>query len=336
MASAKVPVDHSAISGSPPKTATKPDTATPPTNGGGFLDGLKETIERENAKRDQAAPAPEAAAASAPAPTSARGVLARIQKGRKISPPRVLLVGTEGIGKSSWAAAAPAPIFVPTEDGLDHLDCEAFSWDDGDRKKANTFSEVVEALTGLASEPHSYQTVVIDSVDWLEKLIWASVCRRTGKKNIEDIGYAKGYTYALDEWREVLDLLTRCRVRGMAVILIAHAKVERFEDPENPAYDRYTPRLHKHAQALLTEWVDAVFFATRKMTTKREDKSDDTSRPLAIPVGAGGGERIIRTVGSPACVAKNRYDLPPELPLSWSAFAAGLEAFINKNEKKGA
>jgi hypothetical protein len=260
---------------------------------------------------------------------SAKSVLAGIRKGREFSPPRVLLVGTEGIGKSTWAASAPAPIFIQTEDGLGSIDCERFPL-------SQSYEQVVESLTGLATEPHHYETVAIDSVDWLERLIWDRVCRRTNVANIEKAGggFAKGYTFALDEWREILDLLARCRARGMAIILIAHAKIERFEDPENPAYDRYSPRLHKHAQALLTEWVDAVLFATRKLVVKKEGTGFD-ERAIAAPVGAAGGERVIRTVGSPACVAKNRYNLPPEIPLSWAAFQAGVAEFMN-SERKGA
>jgi hypothetical protein len=318
MATTKVPVDHSALSGAQPKNGDKPAE-------GGFLESLGTALKKEGVD------VPEAKSGTAQteaAPATTKGVLTNIRKARSFAPPRVLLVGTEGIGKSTWASKAPSPIFLPTEDGLDSIDCETFTWEDGKRKRAKDFQEVREALTGLANEPHSFRTVVIDSADWLEKLILANVCRRFGKKNIEDIGYAKGYTYALDEWTETLDLLTKCRTRGMCVILNAHAKIERFEDPENPSYDRYSPRLHKHAQALLTEWVDAVLFATRKMTTKREDDTDKTSRQLAVPVGKDGGERILRTVGGPACVAKNRYDLPPELPLSWGAFADGLKAFM--------
>jgi len=112
--------------------------------------------------------------------------------------------------------------------------------------------------------------------------------------------------------------------KGMAVILIAHAKVEKFEDPESTAYDRYSPRLNKHACALLTEWSDAVLFATRKFRTEVEDKGFGRERAIAVGVGADGGERILRCVGSPACVAKNRYGLPGELPLSWPALMAGL------------
>jgi hypothetical protein len=110
----------------------------------------------------------------------------------------------------------------------------------------------------------------------------------------------------------------------MVVLLIAHAKVERFEDPETSAYDRYSPRLHKHAAALVTEWCDAVLFATRRFTTRSEDAGFGRQRAIAAPIGASGGERILRTVGGPTCVAKNRYRLAPELPLSWDALFAGI------------
>jgi hypothetical protein len=100
--------------------------------------------------------------------------------------------------------------------------------------------------------------------------------------------------------------------------------VEKFEDPEHPAYDRYSPRLHKHATALITEWADAVLFATRKLITKTEEAGFGRDRTIAAGLGKDGGERILRCVGSPACVAKNRYGLPAELPLSWSALMQGL------------
>jgi hypothetical protein len=111
--------------------------------------------------------------------------------------------------------------------------------------------------------------------------------------------------------------------RLMMVFLVAHARVEKFEDPEASAYDRYSPRLHKHATALISEWCDAVLFATRRFVTRSEDAGFGRQRSIAAPIGAGGGERILRTTGGPACVAKNRYGLQPELPLS-SATRANL------------
>jgi hypothetical protein len=110
----------------------------------------------------------------------------------------------------------------------------------------------------------------------------------------------------------------------MVVLLISHAKVEKFEDPESSPYDRYSPRLHKHAGALIGEWVDAVLFATRRMRTQSEDAGFGRKRTIAHAVGKDGGERILRCVGGPSCIAKNRYGINDDLPLSWAAFMAAL------------
>ena len=155
-----------------------------------------------------------------------------------------------------------------------------------------------------------------------------------------DGGYQRGYVHALTHWRKVVDALNALRLdKGMAVILIAHAKVEKFEDPEATTYDRYSPRLHKHASALLTEWCDAVIFATRRYRTETEDTGFGRTRTIAVGVGAEGGERILRCVGSPACIAKNRFGLPAELPLSWNALMAALTgettAPMGETEPKG-
>ena len=255
-------------------------------------------------------------------------VLQTIHRGVRHLPPRLLIYGTEGIGKSSTAAGAPSPVFVPTEDGLAQIDCHAFPL-------ATSFEEVVASLTALAGEEHDYQTVVIDTLDWLERLIWQRVCADRNVKNIEDIGYQKGYVFALDCWRRITDGLDKLRNdRGMCVVLLAHCKIEKFEDPESPAYDRYSPRLHKHANALVTEWADAVLFATRKIVTRTEDQGFGQKRTIASGNTRDGGERVLRCVGSPACVAKNRYSLPAELPLSWAELMNHIAAGMNAGGKE--
>ena len=248
------------------------------------------------------------------------GLLQAIQTGKQPMPPRLMIYGTEGIGKSTLAADAPRPVFVQTEDGLAEIDCSKFPL-------AATIEDVLAALAELNAQSHEFQTVVIDSLDWLERLIWDAICREFRVTSIEkaDGGYQRGYIHAQTHWRKVVDaLMTLRNGKGMAVILIAHAKVEKFEDPEATTYDRYSPRLNKHASALLTEWCDAVLFATRKFRTEVEDKGFGRERTIAIGVGADGGERVLRTVGGPSCVAKNRYGLPGELPLSWAELMAGL------------
>lgn len=258
------------------------------------------------------------------------GLMERIQSGKQPMPPRLMVYGTEGIGKSTLAADAPKPVFVQTEDGLAEIACSKFPL-------AQTVDDVLANLAALSAEPHDYQTVVVDSLDWLERLIFDAVCREHRVASIEkaDGGYQRGYVHALSYWRKVVDALNGLRIgKGMAVILIAHAKVEKFEDPEATTYDRYSPRLHKHACALLTEWSDAVLFATRKFRTEVEDKGFGRERAIAVGIGADGGERILRCVGSPACVAKNRYGLPGELPLSWPALMAALTQ-TDASEKGG-
>jgi hypothetical protein len=232
-----------------------------------------------------------------------------------------LIYGTEGVGKSTFAAQADSPVFIQTEDGLSEIECDKFPL-------ATEYMDVVHAIASLLSEDHSYGTVVIDSVDWLERLIWLHVVKTRSKeaiKSIEDIGYGKGYIFAAEIWKELLDGLNALRdQRKMAVICIAHAKVEKFDDPEHAPYDRYSPRLHKHSSALITEWADAVLFATRKMRVSKEDVGFNKERTIAKPIGKDGGDRILRCIGGPACIAKNRYGLPEEIQLDWNAFVSHL------------
>ena len=130
------------------------------------------------------------------------GMLDTIQSGRENRPPRIMIYGSEGVGKSTFAASAPNPVFIQTEDGLGELDCRKFPL-------AHSLAEVLAQLTALRDEQHDFQTVVVDSADWLERLIFDEVCREYGVRNIEkaDGGYGKGYTHALTHWRKVVPTL---------------------------------------------------------------------------------------------------------------------------------
>ena len=239
-------------------------------------------------------------------------LLNQIQSGRQPQPRRVMLYGTHGIGKSTFGSMAENAIFIQTEDGLGEIDCDKLP-------VATRYGDVIGALSELFTEEHDYDTVVIDSLDWLERLIFAEVCAKRGVESIEDIGYAKGYTFALTQWREVLEGLDALRNdRCMQIILIAHARIEKFDNPETESYDRYVPRLNKHASALVQEWCDEVLFATYRVHTKNTDEGFNRKRTQGI----GSGERIVLTTERPAHMAKNRLSLPDELPLDYRVFAA--------------
>ena len=197
----------------------------------------------------------------------------------------------------------------------------------------------MSALGALYAEKHEYRTVVIDSLDWLERLIWSDVCTKRSVESIEDIGYAKGYVFALAQWRDVLAGLDALRnERGMSVVLIAHAMIEKFANPETETYDRYVPRLNKHASALVQEWCDEVLFATYQIHTKTTDEGFNRKRTQGIGTGA----RILRTCERPAHAAKNRLSLPDEMPLDhrlYGAYARGEDPLVstpNDQSKEGA
>ena len=252
--------------------------------------------------------------------TKTASLLDSIQHGTQQLPPRILVYGTEKVGKSTFAASAPSPIFIDIEDGLTQIRTSKFP-------KATSLDDVTAAIETLEHEEHDFSTLVIDSVDWLENLIFEKMCLEHGVESITQIGggYAAWKNFYPKYWNTILRSLDRIRnERGLAIVLVAHAKVEKFEDPESQPYDRYSPRLEKSAAAMLCEWCDAVLFAQFRIRTESKDLGFKKTRTIAKAVGAGGGERVIRTVGGPACVAGNRFGLSDDLPLSWPAFMEAI------------
>jgi hypothetical protein len=222
----------------------------------------------------------------------------------------VLLYGTHGIGKSTWASQAPKPIVLATEDGLDDVGVDR-------TPVLRETTEVARWLIELAGEEqHDYRTVVIDSLDWLEKLIWQATCKDAGKKSIEDFGYGKGYIFAGRRWESLLLMLDGCRVRGMNVVLLAHAKIERFSPPDVDPYDRWQLDLHKTAASMLLEWCDEVLFACYKVATVKSDEGFGQKRTRAV----GSGDRIVHTCEAPTHAAKRRIEMPDQMPLAWQEY----------------
>jgi hypothetical protein len=245
--------------------------------------------------------------------------LASLQK-NAVKPPRIIIHGDPGVGKTTFAACAPAPVIIQTEDGLGNLDVTAFPI-------AKSFQDVLDAIGVLYNEPHNFQTLVVDSLDWLEPLIWKHVCDFwTDKKgnpqrlvSIEDAGYGKGYVEALGYWRQFFDGVTALRDhRGMCVVMTAHSAIVRVEDPTMASYDTHDLKLHKRAAAVAEEFADVILFAQVKTNTVTEEgKGFQGGRVRATTTG----ERVMHTTGQPAFLAKNRYSLPSPLPLAWDAFA---------------
>lgn len=239
---------------------------------------------------------------------SARMTLAAVTRGTLDRPLRVVLYGVEGIGKSTFGADAPAPIFLGAEDGTAHLDVARFP-------QPRTWADAVDALRVLHGEKHDFRTLVVDTVDWLEPLCWRAVCDAARKPDIEAFGYGKGYLAALEEWRRFVHGCDALRAKGMNVVLLAHALVRPFRNPEGEDYDRFTLKVNEKAAGLLREWADAVLFANFQSFAQKQQNG----RAKGV-----GGARTLYTTHRPAADAKNRWSLPDELPMGWRAFADAL------------
>lgn len=243
--------------------------------------------------------------------------LANVVTGPTNKPPRILLYGVDGIGKTTFAYNAPSPIFIGLEDGFGKLKPPRFP-------EPQTWLEVLAAVDELATTDHPYKTLAIDTLDWLEPLCWAHVIygRRDKQgrpiESIGDIGYNQGFNAAVDEWRVLLSRLDHLRAaRAMTIILIAHSWIRPFKNPEGEDYDRHEAKLHVKASGLIREWADIVLFATHETYTH-----DLGGRTKGVSTGA----RIMHTERAAAFDAKNRHNLPPTLPLDWSSLQDAIAA----------
>lgn len=229
--------------------------------------------------------------------------LASLRKVTATEPPRILLYGVVKIGKTTLAAEFPEPVFLQIEEGTPgDLEITSFG-------KLKTFEDVMDAFGALYQEEHDFKTVVIDSLDMLEPLVWAETCKRNGWKSIEDPGYGKGYVEAENVWRDYVEAVNALRERGMTTVQIAHSETVRFEPPGMEPYNRYHIKLHKRAAALVSQEADVIAFVNYDVNIKKTDVGFNKKATHA----EGGGLRIIHLEERPAFIAGNRYGMPAKI-----------------------
>ena len=254
-----------------------------------------------------------------------------ITRGAQLQAPRMILLGVEKIGKSTFAAGSDNPIFLPIkqEEGVDALDVAKFP-------TAMTFEDVMAAMATLYSEAHDFGTVVVDSASALEPVIWESVCRAANCDTIEKVGggYGKGYTEALYKWRQLMDALDALRShRQMACILIGHVKVKRFDDPLGDSYDQYQFDIHEKAGNAVFRWADSIGFANTKVAVKKEEVGFNKEKKRGMDLT---GNRYLFTRKTPAHPGGGRGaygQLPYELPLSWDAYKSAVAQAAQPNQE---
>ena len=245
--------------------------------------------------------------------------LSSLRKTGVARPPRIVLYGTHGIGKSTFASQAPNPVFIQTEEGLDAINVTAFPL-------CQSFEDIMEAIGSLAQEDHDFGTVVIDSADWAEQLVHKRVARDNNVFTIDAIGYGRGYKAAADYWKQILEGLDHLRSdKGMQVILLAHTQVKRFDDPLADPYDRYQLDLHHGSASLISEWCDILMFANQQYSTVKSDVGFNQKITRAV----GNGNRVLYTQERPGWQAKSRWPLPDQLSLDYTKFADALGTAMN-------
>jgi hypothetical protein len=219
-------------------------------------------------------------------------------------PPLGLLYGVHGVGKTALAAEFPDPYYLPTlgEEPPDDIEMPSPG-------TAETLEDIRDVIGWLLTEEHDRKTFILDSIDGTESLVWAATCKRLGLNSIEEAGFGKGYVEADTEWRDLIAGLQALRDNGIAVLMIAHTEITRFDSPTSDPYSRYSPKLHKRANALIQEAAQFVGFLNYRHTIKEKEVGFNKK----VGHAEGSGERQIHLEERPGFLAKSRYGTPPSI-----------------------
>ena len=234
----------------------------------------------------------------------------QITKGKRARAQKVVIYGPEGIGKSTFASQFPGAVFIDTEGSTDNMDVSRLN-------KPSSYTMLKNEIAWVKANPTCCKTLIIDTIDWAESLIVDDICALHQKKGIEDFGYGNGDVYIKEELGRFLNSLSELVDLGINIVLTAHAQIRKFEQPdEMGSYDRWELKLGKKTSSqtapLVKEWADMVLFANYKtivMTTDNKKKK------------ATGGQRMLYTQHHPAWDAKNRHNLPEEMPFDYAGIA---------------
>lgn len=232
-----------------------------------------------------------------------------ITRGKIVKPKKVVIYGPEGIGKSTFASRFPTPVFIDTEGSTSTMDVARLP-------KPTSWAFLMEEVRYIIKNPGECRTLVIDTADWAEQLCSADICGRYQKSGIEDFGYGKGYVFLQEDFGRLLNLLEDVISQGIHVVFTAHAKMRKFEQPdEMGAYDRWEMKLSKNVSPMVKEWADMVLFANYETHVIKVDGKNK----------AQGGRRVIYTTHHSCWDAKNRFGLDDKLPFEYDSIAAVIE-----------
>ncbi|MFC5584474.1 ATP-binding protein [Nitratireductor kimnyeongensis] len=240
-------------------------------------------------------------------------------------PPLLSVYGTAGIGKTTLAAEFPSPLYLFTEGEEPPTDIEltTLTNENGEPKPIESYTEILDVFEQLLTEDHDFKTVIIDSLDSFEKMVWAYTCEQKGGAregwdtiDSNDKGsptaFGKGYLAADEYWNDYISAVRALARNGIHVVQLIHSEAKKWEDPVVDAYMRYKPNLQDRAMKLIKDKSDALLFISKRTSVKQVDKG--FGKKESKVEGMSGSERVIFTDERAGFHAKNRLNMPPSIP----------------------
>ena len=220
----------------------------------------------------------------------------------------ITIVGEAGMGKTTLASTFPNPVILRTEDGT-------LSLSDRDDVAllpvAKTVEECFSYIEMLATEPHEFKTLVIDSITQLNTLIEKEILESDSKaKSLNSAlgGYGAAFSAVSEvhrKFREWCGMLSEDK--QMNIVFVAHTDTEIIEQPDSDQYSRYTIRMHKKSVSHYADNVDVIAYLKLKTFTKGVGE-----KKKAI----SDGTRILTCYPIANHISKNRLGISEDLTIA--------------------
>ena len=214
-------------------------------------------------------------------------------KGKTLTAPKVMFYGLAGVGKSTLASKMSKPIFLDFEGGLNYMDVAR-------TPQIQSLDEFYMDLGELYRKAErEYDTIVIDSADWLVRKV-VEKAAGIDSKNLEETlnrsngGYGNGKQVLENHIRtKLLPTLVALNKKGYGICLIAHAERKDMMDAEGVDVERISPKIDVNTMNVFVEWCDNVMYL------KRDNE----------------GERVLVLESDNIALEKNRLGLTGEVKL---------------------
>lgn len=211
--------------------------------------------------------------------------------------PKLMIYGLSGVGKSTLASKLKNPIFIDMEGGLNYMDVAR-------TPTLTSYASVLKVLGELFNVAEAgkreYDTIVIDSVDWLVRKVVEKAAGIDKNKLDETLnrsngGYGNGKQVLENHIRTyLLPLLVTLNKQGYGICLIAHADRKVLMNSDGSDIEQIAPKIDVNTMNTFVEWCDNVLFLKKDIS----------------------GERVLVLESDEVALAKNRLGLTGEVKLS--------------------